>query len=173
MFPLFLKNLSFLPSCLSRKVFTRFQVCGFSSSSSSFPVVSVWWHLDILCLHRNGIFMGDLRAELTKCDLPLVKRFYGHKKFSNFLVSIPHVQLEYLGEGDFGVLASHFEKQPHWDNFKYRVSVWWDFDSCRIPSDISLLNVAPSIMGVLRANGIKGPIHIDVYGDVSQLSMIQ
>ncbi|RHN76766.1 putative meiosis arrest female protein [Medicago truncatula] len=103
MFPLFLKNLSFLPSCLSRKVFTRFQVCGFSSSSSSFPVVSVWWHLDILCLHRNGIFMGDLRAELTKCDLPLVKRFYGHKKFSNFLVSIPHVQLEYLGEGDFWV----------------------------------------------------------------------
>jgi len=203
--------------------------------------------------------MGDLRAELTKCDLPLVKRFHGHKKFSNFLVSIPHVQLEYLGEGDFWVCLvplttsvvknkqndgaatqklhnegknmdrsanlesgkvekkheipirmevdelcrnpftstlfswisscrtfwksnvkskvdqspSHFEKQPQWDNFKYRVSVWWDFDSCGVPSDISLLNVAPSIMGVLRANGIKGPIHIDAYGDVSQLSVIQ
>ena len=216
----------------------------------------------ILRSHSIGIFMGDLRAELTKCDLPLIKRFYGHKKFSNFLVSIPHVQLEYLGEGDFWVRlvpsttsavknkqhdgaatqklhnegsegddlksfqsipsqgkpigenvenkhefptevdevcrnpftsslfswissfctfsksnaepqvdksASHFE-EPKSSDISFSVSVWWDFETCGIPSDISFFNVAPSIMGVLRANGIKGPIHIDAYGDVSQLS---
>jgi len=63
--------------------------------------------------------------------------------------------------------------QPPWVNIKFRVSVWWDFDSCGVPSDVSFLNVTPSIMGVLRANGIKGPIHIDAYGDVSQLSEME
>ncbi|CAJ2668898.1 unnamed protein product [Trifolium pratense] len=253
--------------------------------------------MKILCSHPNGISIGDLRAELTKCDLPLVKRFYGNKKFSNFLVSISHVQLQYLGGDNFWVCLvpstksavknkqsngaatqklhnegknldrsadgiprissscvssdgeissvdvnpeilekknpsqnlstcndctmfkskheiparkevdevcrspftstfyswisswgtfwksnaksevdqspSHVEEKPHRDNFKYRVSVWWDFDSCGVPSDINFFNVAPSIMGVLRANGIKGPIHIDAYGDVSQLSQIK
>jgi len=253
--------------------------------------------IKILCSHPNGISIGDLRAELTKCDLPLVKRFYGNKKFSNFLVSISHVQLQYLGGDNFWVCLvpstksavknkqkdgaatqklhnegknldrsadgiprissscvssdgeitsvdvnpeilekinpsqnlstcndctmfknkheiparkevdevcrspftstfyswisswwtfwksnaksevdqspSHVEEKPHQDNFKYRVLVWWDFDSCGVPSDINFFNVAPSIMGVLRANGIKGPIHIDAYGDVSQLSQIK
>jgi len=258
--------------------------------------------MKILCSHPNGISIGDLRAELTKCDLPLVKRFYGNKKFSNFLVSISHVQLQYLGGDNFWVCLvpstksavknkhkdgaatqklhnggknldrsadgiprissscvssdgdvkpfrsipsqgnpeilvkinpsqnlstcndctmfknkheiparkevdevfrspftstfyswisswwtfwkskaksevdqspSHVEEKSDRDNFKYRVSVWWDFDNCGVPSDISFLNVAPSIMGVLRANGIKGPIHIDAYGDVSQLSQIK
>jgi len=341
--------------------------------------------MKILCSHPNGISIGDLRAELTNCDMPLVKRFYGNKKFSNFLISISYVQLQYLGGDNFWVClvpsttsavknnqndgaatqklhndgknmdrsadgvpkissscvnsdgddlksfqsipsqgkplgehadgksstplfmdsivhqppnelqkkslevdvaraplpqiqllpndnniskksdndvvksddgnpeilekinpsqnpstsndcttlknnheiptrkevdevcrspftstfcswisswwtfwksnakseidhsASHFEEpksselqqdlshplQPHWDNFKFRVAVWWDFDSCGVPSGIGFLNVAPSIMGVLRANGIKGPIHIDTYGDVSQLSQIK
>ncbi|XP_039683985.1 uncharacterized protein [Medicago truncatula] len=229
--------------------------------------------MKILCSHPNGISIGDLRAELTKCDLPLDKRFYGNKKFSDFLVSMSYVQLQYLGGGNFWVRlvpsttsdndivksddvnpeimekinpsknpstcndcnmlqnkheipttkevdevccspftstfgswisswwtfwrsnaksevyesASHFEEskssglqydlchpqQPYWDNFKCRVSVWWDFDSCAVPSDISFLNVAPSIMGVLRANEIKSPICIDTYGDVSQLSKIK
>ncbi|XP_039684728.1 uncharacterized protein [Medicago truncatula] len=332
--------------------------------------------MKILCSHPNGISIGDLRAELTNCDMPLVKRFYGNKKFSNFLISMSYVQLQYLGGDNFWVClvpsttsavknnqndgaatqklpndgknmdrsadgvpkissscvnsegddlksfqsipsqgkplgeyadgksstplfmdsivhqppnelqkksleldvacaplpqiqllpndnniskksdndvvksddgnpeilekiipsqnpstsndctilennheiptrkevdevcrspftstfcswisswwtfwksnakseidhsASHFEEpksselqqdlshplQPHWDNFKFRVAVWWDFDSCGVPSGISFLNVAPSIMGVLRANGIKGPIHIDAYG---------
>ncbi|XP_039689396.1 uncharacterized protein [Medicago truncatula] len=232
--------------------------------------------MKILCSHPNGISIGDLRAELTKCDVPLVKRFYGNKKFSDFLISISYVELQYLGGDNFWVClvpsttsavknnqkdgattqkvrndgknmdrsadgvpkissscvssegddlksfqsipsqgkplgeyadgkssyfcswisswwtflksrASHFEEpksselqqdlshplQPHWDNFKFRVAVWWDFDSCGVPSGISFLNVAPSIMGVLRANRIKGPIHIDAYGDVSQLSQIK
>ncbi|RHN63257.1 putative meiosis arrest female protein [Medicago truncatula] len=63
MFPLFLKNLSFLPSCLSRKVFTRIQVGQFSSSSS-FPEVSVWWHLDS-CVVPSGISYSKVAPSTT------------------------------------------------------------------------------------------------------------
>jgi len=59
--------------------------------------------MKILCSHPNGISIGDFRAELTKCDLPLDKRLYGNKKFSDFLVSMSYVQLEYLGGGNFWV----------------------------------------------------------------------
>lgn len=63
MFPLFLKNLSFLPSCLSRKVFTRIQVGQFSSSSS-FPEVSVWWHLDS-CVVPSGVSYSKVAPSIT------------------------------------------------------------------------------------------------------------
>jgi hypothetical protein len=65
MFPLFLKYLSFFPSSSSqfRKVFTRFKVSS-SSSSSSFPVVSVWWHLDS-CPVPPGVSYSKVEPSIT------------------------------------------------------------------------------------------------------------
>lgn len=65
MFPLFLKNLSFPPSRLSRKVFTTFKVRGFSSYSSPPKVsVSVWWHIDS-CPVPSGFSFSKVAPSIT------------------------------------------------------------------------------------------------------------
>lgn len=50
----------------------------------------------ILNSHPNGISITDLRAELTKNHVHLDKNLYGYKKFSQFLLAIPHI-----GDGNF------------------------------------------------------------------------
>ncbi|XP_027336955.1 uncharacterized protein LOC113850572 [Abrus precatorius] len=57
----------------------------------------------ILSSHPKGICITDLHVKLAKCDVRLDKNFYGYKKFSHFLSSIPLVQLQPLGDGDFNV----------------------------------------------------------------------
>ncbi|OIV89239.1 hypothetical protein TanjilG_24359 [Lupinus angustifolius] len=61
----------------------------------------------ILNSHPKGISIFDLRAELAKCDMHLDKSFYGHKTFSRFLLSIPNIQLQSLGNGNFCVRLIH------------------------------------------------------------------
>ncbi|XP_020210769.1 uncharacterized protein LOC109795685 [Cajanus cajan] len=51
-----------------------------------------------------------------------------------------------------------------------RVSVWWDFKNCDVPAGVDPSKVAPAITKALRANGIKGPLHITAFGDVLMLS---
>jgi len=46
-----------------------------------------------------------------------------------------------------------------------RVSVWWDFQSCAVPDDVEASKVAPAIEKAVRANGIKGPLHITAFGN--------
>ncbi|CAK8567859.1 unnamed protein product [Lathyrus sativus] len=60
---------------------------------------------------------------------------------------------------------SHDEESPN-----VRVSVWWDFENCNVPSGVDGSKVAPAITDAVRANGIKGPVHITAFGDVYQLS---
>lgn len=50
-----------------------------------------------------------------------------------------------------------------------KVSVWWDFENC-MPPDADALNVVPTITKAVRANGIKGPLTINAFGDVLRLS---
>ncbi|TKY73873.1 peroxisome protein [Spatholobus suberectus] len=57
----------------------------------------------ILSSHPKGMSITDVRAELTKCEVHLDKSLYGFRSFSRFLLSIPHVQLQPLGNGNFGV----------------------------------------------------------------------
>ncbi|XP_010260965.1 PREDICTED: uncharacterized protein LOC104599913 [Nelumbo nucifera] len=56
------------------------------------------------------------------------------------------------------------------DSRNVRISVWWDFENCTVPSGINVFRVAQRITSALRANGLKGPVAITAFGDVSQLS---
>ncbi|CAI9109093.1 OLC1v1008835C1 [Oldenlandia corymbosa var. corymbosa] len=51
-----------------------------------------------------------------------------------------------------------------------RVSVWWDFENCNVPTGVNVFRVAQSITAAVRANGIKGPIQITAFGDIMQMS---
>ncbi|KAL2339413.1 hypothetical protein Fmac_007353 [Flemingia macrophylla] len=51
-----------------------------------------------------------------------------------------------------------------------RVSVWWDFKNCAVPASVEASKVAPAITKAVRANGIKGPLHITAFGDILMLS---
>ncbi|CAI0428261.1 unnamed protein product [Linum tenue] len=60
----------------------------------------------ILNSHPEGIKITDLRAELMTSNLAIDKEFYGHKKFSLFLLAMPQVlKLQNKGEGRFLVRA--------------------------------------------------------------------
>ncbi|XP_020212108.1 uncharacterized protein LOC109796744 [Cajanus cajan] len=51
-----------------------------------------------------------------------------------------------------------------------KVSVWWDFENCQVPVGMDAMDVAPAITKAVRAHGIKGPLRINAFGDVLQLS---
>ncbi|WVZ12038.1 hypothetical protein V8G54_016568 [Vigna mungo] len=58
---------------------------------------------NILSLHPKGVGIDHLRAELLKIDVRLDKNWYGHKKFSRFLLSMPGVDLRSIGDGPLRV----------------------------------------------------------------------
>lgn len=62
--------------------------------------------------------------------------------------------------------AHHHEEESR----GVKVSVWWDFENCHLPSGANVFRVAQSITAAVRINGIKGPITITAFGDVLQLS---
>ncbi|CAK9140147.1 unnamed protein product [Ilex paraguariensis] len=86
-----------------------FQVEELSDSSSDpklrqIPKVVVKHIRHILDSHPKGIFITDLRAELAKSNVSLDKDLYGYKKFSRFLLAIPHIlKLHSGGDGKFFV----------------------------------------------------------------------
>ncbi|XP_030462023.1 uncharacterized protein LOC115682028 [Syzygium oleosum] len=54
----------------------------------------------------KGIPITELRAELGRSNLHLDKDLYGYKKFSQFLMSMPHIiKLHHQGDGQFLVQA--------------------------------------------------------------------
>ncbi|CAH9099813.1 unnamed protein product [Cuscuta epithymum] len=53
-----------------------------------------------------------------------------------------------------------------------KVSVWWDFENCNLPTGSNLFRVTQSINAAIRANGIKGPIQITAFGDLMQMSRV-
>ncbi|XP_010546374.1 PREDICTED: uncharacterized protein LOC104818467 isoform X2 [Tarenaya hassleriana] len=56
----------------------------------------------ILSSYPKGTSIGDLRAELIKNKVPLDMDLYGYKKFSRFLLSMPHILKVYpLGDGQY------------------------------------------------------------------------
>lgn len=48
---------------------------------------------EVLNSYPRGISVSDLRAEIAKAGICLDKDYYGHKKFSRFLLSVANVQL--------------------------------------------------------------------------------
>ncbi|KAF6163380.1 hypothetical protein GIB67_029229 [Kingdonia uniflora] len=51
-----------------------------------------------------------------------------------------------------------------------KVSVWWDFENCSIPSGANVFKIKQRITSALRINRIRGPISITAFGDMMQLS---
>ncbi|GAB2226129.1 hypothetical protein Drorol1_Dr00021921 [Drosera rotundifolia] len=51
-----------------------------------------------------------------------------------------------------------------------RVSVWWDFENCGVPTGANVYRIAQWITAAVRGNGIKGPVQINAFGDVFLLS---
>lgn len=64
---------------------------------------------NILCSHPKGISITDLRSELGRCNMD--KDLYGYKKFSRFLLSMPHILK--LQSGPDGQLFVH-SANPKW-----------------------------------------------------------
>lgn len=56
----------------------------------------------ILSQYPKGISITELRAELSKSNLSIDKDFYGHKKFSRFLLAMPNIlKLQSRNDGQF------------------------------------------------------------------------
>ncbi|OMO89582.1 hypothetical protein CCACVL1_07753, partial [Corchorus capsularis] len=78
------------------------------------------------------------------------------------------------------IFISHFStSQTHYyypsrrqeeESRQIKVSVWWDFENCSLPSGVNGFRIAHLITAAVRANGIKGPIQITAFGDVIQLN---
>lgn len=64
----------------------------------------------------------------------------------------------------------NFPRRQEEDSRNVRVSVWWDFENCNIPVGVNEFKVTQTITAAIRANGMMGPIQINAFGDVSQLS---
>ncbi|CAI9766979.1 unnamed protein product [Fraxinus pennsylvanica] len=60
----------------------------------------------ILYSHPKGILITELRSELAKSNLIVDKDLYGYKKFSRFLLAMPHLlKLQSGNDGQFHVLG--------------------------------------------------------------------
>lgn len=55
----------------------------------------------ILKLYPKGISITELRSELGKSCISMDRDFYGYKKFSRFLLSMPILKLQTNGDGQF------------------------------------------------------------------------
>ena len=69
----------------------------------------------VLSLYPKGVAITELREQLKKRNVPLGEEFYGYKRFSRFLLSMPEI-LEVVpkGEGVFLVHAcKNVEEMPH------------------------------------------------------------
>ncbi|PON44951.1 Meiosis arrest female protein [Parasponia andersonii] len=78
------------------------------------------------------------------------------------------------------LLLSSYSSAPHSfprrheeESRNVRVSVWWDFENCNVPSGINVFKISHTITAAIRANGIKGPIEITAFGDMVQLSRLK
>jgi hypothetical protein len=61
----------------------------------------------------------------------------------------------------------HQQEEDEWEESKaVKVTVWWDFQRCRLPRGASPRHLAPRVTEALRRAGIRGPVEITAFGDV-------
>lgn len=73
-----------------------------SLESHPVPVTILRQVRRILNAHPNGLNILELRSEMTKRNVSIDKNFYGYKKFSRFLLSMPHiVKVKACADGQF------------------------------------------------------------------------
>ncbi|CAH8270610.1 unnamed protein product [Arabidopsis lyrata] len=66
----------------------------------------------ILSLYPKGAAITELRAELIKSNLAIDKDFYGHKKFSKFLLSMPDILRVATANDGLFIIHAVTEKNP-------------------------------------------------------------
>ncbi|CAN0877442.1 Meiosis regulator and mRNA stability factor 1 [Linum grandiflorum] len=91
---------------------------------------------------------------------------------SKSLPSPPSILISYFSTS---TQAHHqpFQTRRHQQEEESRgvkISVWWDFENCHPPTGANAFRVSQMITAAVRANGMKGPVQITAFGDVSQLS---
>ncbi|KAA8530997.1 hypothetical protein F0562_005712 [Nyssa sinensis] len=90
-------------ACSRAEVLSEF---GSDTKLRPVPKVVVKQIRDLLNLYPKGISITDLRSELGKSNVTIDKDLYGYKKFSRFLLSMPHIlKLQSGGEGQFLVCS--------------------------------------------------------------------
>ncbi|KAI4345138.1 hypothetical protein L6164_012293 [Bauhinia variegata] len=67
---------------------------------------------NILNSYPKGLSLSDLRAELAKTDVILDKDYYGHKKFSRLLLSMPQIVQIRVGPDSQFCVRSTSQKYP-------------------------------------------------------------
>ncbi|KAJ1274459.1 hypothetical protein BS78_05G063100 [Paspalum vaginatum] len=50
-----------------------------------------------------------------------------------------------------------------------KVTVWWDLQKCQLPSGFDPRRFGPRVTAALRRAGIRGPVEITAFGDVTQI----
>ncbi|KAG9155090.1 hypothetical protein Leryth_011074 [Lithospermum erythrorhizon] len=105
-----------------------------------------------------------------------MKPFLPPRSITKFLLTTPKAQ-----SATPSLHILHFSTTPNaipWyssrrheeESRSVRVSVWWDFENCSLPNNVNVFKVSQFITGAVRASGIKGPLTITAFGDISQLS---
>lgn len=51
-----------------------------------------------------------------------------------------------------------------------KVSVWWDYENCAIPAGANVHRIGNRIVSALRSSGIRGPVTINAFADMCQIS---
>ncbi|TKV99451.1 hypothetical protein SEVIR_8G044400v4 [Setaria viridis] len=60
------------------------------------------------------------------------------------------------------------QQEDEWDESKaVKVTVWWDFQRCRLPSRADPRCLVPRLTAALRRAGIRGPVNVTAFGDVT------
>ncbi|MED6108436.1 hypothetical protein PIB30_023844 [Stylosanthes scabra] len=118
-----------------------------SCESSPIPKSVVRQVRRILNSHPKGMSIADFRAELTKSNVHLDKSFYGLKKLSSFLLSIPHVQLKHFGAGVYYVRLSplEFPNPPKTPAVGYKTTQKLNGESKTVPRDADRTSSTPSL----------------------------
>lgn len=67
-------------------------------------------------------------------------------------------------------LQQQQEEEDEWEESKaVKVTVWWDIHSCRLPPRVSPGRLGPRVTEALRRAGIRGPVEITAFGDVTTI----
>ncbi|XP_078434643.1 uncharacterized protein LOC144705726 [Wolffia australiana] len=61
-------------------------------------------------------------------------------------------------------------RQHEEESKSVKVAVWWDFENCSVPNGVNAFRVSHRIISALRVHGIRGPVSITAFGDITRLS---
>jgi hypothetical protein len=87
-------------------------------------------------------------------------------------ILLPYARSSHRGLSWHAPAPTYGDRPRHGDEEgrAIKVTVWWDFVMCRLPPGASPVRFGPRVTAALRGAGIRGPVEINAFGDVSLLS---